>query len=78
MLKEEEYRKAVCGKIACTVWWGGGGNPTALLYRGCKPLFKRISEITFNLSTQPKEPKFVHGNISREYFWGKIWAQKWV
>ena len=33
MLKEEEYRKAVCGKTARTVWWGGGGNPTALLYR---------------------------------------------
>jgi len=32
MLKEEEYRKAVCGKTARTVWWGGGGNPTALLY----------------------------------------------
>jgi len=39
MLKEEEYRKAVCGKTARTVWWGGGGNPTALLYQGCKPLF---------------------------------------
>ena len=31
-LKEEEYRKAVCGKTARTVWWGDGGNPTVLLY----------------------------------------------
>jgi len=36
MLKEEEYRKAVCEKTARTVWWGGGGNPTALLYQRWK------------------------------------------
>jgi len=49
MLKEEEYRKAVCGKTARTVWWGGGGNPTALLYQEQKseraenPYISRLS-----------------------------------
>jgi len=71
MLKEEEYRKAVCGKIACTVWWGGGGNPTALLYRGCKPWFYWIFGSTSKLSTRPKGPKFVRGNISTGDFTGK-------
>jgi len=68
MLKEEEYRKAVCEKTARTVWWGGGGNPTALLYRVCKPWFFWVWWITSKLSTQPKGSKCVHGNMSTGIF----------
>jgi len=38
---------------------------------GCKPWFYWVCWITSKLSTQPKGPKYVHGNKSTGDFTGK-------
>jgi len=40
-------------------------------WRGCKPWFYWIFGSTSKLSTRPKGPKFVRGNISTGDFTGK-------
>ena len=77
MLKEEEYRKVVCGKTARTVWWGDDGNPTVLLYRSLNLWFYWLFAFAFNLSTREKGEKCVCGNKSTIIFEVKLELKNW-